>query len=459
MTSVNTKVDGVASAQRERGHDSDVYLSTLKAKIMYGGTSYTFSNMSSTSTQQYLLYASLLLGSIGTYHALKDGVSPTLDSEVSISDVLSRGDISSADLTTMFTQLSRKVDENAAAKAANSTTIGTVAGDTTALRADVDTLSLSIGAVDAFLASFNSKSTDVHNMLADVEATLTSLTAFNNSSSIFPVEIDSAYVTNLSKRIGLMETSATSSKQAAFTARDGAEINKASLARLKTSVDMLTTEFSSAKIASGQVAQLTAQVQASTPASSSITAMTSRLNGLTTESQDIATRLSGLETWKAGKVNESRSVTLDSSASQISQSVLDRMTDEENIADTNDVNIATLRSDVNLNTDDIAVFSVDLQQQISLNKAATNAVSLKADTTDDAITNILTPRVTVVETDIASLEAEDVHIKSRILALEEAEPLAAAARGVISADVAGVASRITANETAVTDLEDDVELQ
>lgn len=412
----------------------------------------------SDKTTQYLLYASLLLGSVGTYHALKHGMPPALDSEASIAGALSSGDISSADLTAMLTQLSRKVDENTAAKARNSETIVSVAEDTTEIRSEVEQLAGSISAVDAFLQSFNSKSTDVHNKLADMEATLTTLTSFSGSAASAPVEVDSAYVTTLAKRVGLLETSSTSSKEAAFTARDDAQVNKGSLAKIKTSVDTLRTEFSAAKIASGQVAQLAEKLESVSPSSTAVAAMTTRLNGLTSESQRLAERLLGLEKWKEAKANDAKNVSSDSSSAEISEAMKTRLTDVEIVADTNQVNMTTLRNDVDINTDDISTFQTDLQEQISINKSAISAVDMKAYTTDDNLLNIWTPRVDSIEADVAELEAADIRVKTRITALEEAETLASAARDIITSDLAGVALRVTDAETSITDLEDDVEL-
>lgn len=191
---------------------------------------------------------------------------------------------------------------------------------------------------------------------------------------------------------------------------------------------------------------------------SELNGVISQLDDLTIDSQAIAERLLGLETWRTSKVNASRSVTVNSSPAEISQSIMDRLTDVESLGDSNDVNIATLRNDVNLNTDDVSAFSVNLQEQISTNKAAISAVDLKVDITDDNIANILTPRLDDIEADITLLGGEDTNMKSRIKALEEAEPLATAARDLIGTDLVSVAQRVTNNETAVTDLEDDIEL-
>lgn len=208
----------------------------------------------SDNTTRYLLYASLLLGSIGTYNAVKDSLAPALDSEDSISAALSTGDLSSADVVTMITQLSRKVDENTAAKEANATTISAVAADTDTLRADVNIFADSISDIENFLDNYNSKTTSVHAQLSEVEAIVASLLQFERQQGEgSAVEVDSNYVTKLSNRVGLLETTTITSKEAAFSARDYAETNKAALARLKSSVETLTNEFSSAKIASGQV--------------------------------------------------------------------------------------------------------------------------------------------------------------------------------------------------------------
>ncbi|CAM9700720.1 unnamed protein product [Ectocarpus sp. 6 AP-2014] len=412
----------------------------------------------SDNTTRYLLYASLLLGSIGTYNAVKDSLTRSLDSEDSISAALSTGDLSSADVVTMMTQLSRKVDENTAAKAANSTTISVVAADTDTLRSDVNIFADSISEMETFLDSYNSKSTGVHAQLSEIEAMVTSLVQSDRQQQDgSPVEVDSNYVTKLSNRVVLLETTTTTSKEAAFSARDYAETNKAALAKLKSSVETLTNEFSSAKIASGQVAQLAEQVQSTSPAASAITAMTTRLNGLTAESQGVSERVAGLESWRASKLAETQSVGLDSSPAELTEAVLIRLADAELVSDGNSGKLLTLRSDVDVNTDDIAVFSVDLQGQISLNKSAISAVDLKADTTIDNVTNILNPRLDAVETDIIALEEVNVSVNTRVSNLEDAVPLATAERGIIAEDVTTVAERVTDTQANLNDLTDDIE--
>lgn len=158
------------------------------------------------------------------------------------------------------------------------------------------------------------------------------------------------------------------------------------------------------------------------------------------------------------KVNATRSVTTNSSPAEISQSVLDRLVDVESLGDINEVNIATLRNDANLSTDDVSAFSVNLQEQISIDNSAISAADLKIDTTDDNIANILTPRIDDVEADITQLGGEDADMKIRIKALEDDKPLASAARDLIATDLVGVAQRVTNNDTAISDLEDDIEL-
>ena len=409
------------------------------------------------NTAKYLLYASLLLGSIGTFHALKDGVTPALDSQVAVAGLLTNGDASSADLTELLTQLSSKVDENAKAKAANTSTIMSVAEDTTEIRSEVDELAISISAVDAFLLSFNNQSTNVHSKLAEIDATLATLTSFNSSEAGSPVEVDSAYVTNLSKRIDLLQTSLDSSSTSATLARADAETNKGSIASIKTSVDTLRTEFSSAKIASGEVAQVKEDLQSTSPSSASITAMTTRLNGLTTENQRLAERLVGLEGWREAKADDAKNLSSDSSAAEISESVLNRLVDVEIVADTNKLNVDSVRTDVDINTTDITDFQADLQEQISLNKSAIAAVELKADTTDDSLLDIWTPRVNAIEDDVKDLLAHDITVNTKLTALEEAGPIASTARQIIADNLVGVAERVTNAETAISGLEDDME--
>ena len=91
-----------------------------------------------------------------------------------------------------------------------------------------------------------------------MHAALSTLNSFEPSSD--SVDVDSTYVKNLSKRISLVETSNTSSKEAAFEARDASVANKANLASLKSVVDSVTQQISTTRVSCGQVAQLAEQV-------------------------------------------------------------------------------------------------------------------------------------------------------------------------------------------------------
>ena len=66
-----------------------------------------------SGTNQYVLYTALLLGSIGAYGAYGDSLTNSNSSaEGLFSEAISNGDVSSADLTSVLTELGKKVDEN-----------------------------------------------------------------------------------------------------------------------------------------------------------------------------------------------------------------------------------------------------------------------------------------------------------------------------------------------------------
>ena len=368
--------------------------------------------MSTTSTQ-YLLYASLVLGSIGTYNALKDGMAPP-------------GAVS-------------------------------IGGANLKLEDDVVDLAGSMRAVESFLDSFNNKSTSLHAELLDVQHTLDTLSSFESSSDSSAVDVDSTYVKNLSKRITLVETSNTSSKEAAFHARDTSEANKATLQSLKSLVDSVTQQISTTRVSSGQVAQLAEQVKSGTGGSADLTAMQSRVNGLTRESEALASRLVGVETWVQGRKSASLNVTTASGSAEVSQATLDNIIDLQSSVDVNTGNIFTLRSDVDINTDDISTMSTDLQGQISQNKADTSAVKLIADGTVSDIDNLHLPRISDLEAKVLALTDTDTTTGTRLGLVEAEVPLAQAARGILSDDLVSLSQRVTDNTNSIGDIEDDLD--
>lgn len=411
-----------------------------------------YTNMSDNASK-YLLYISLILGSIGTYNAISSSMSSSPGSEEAFSELLTGGQMSSSDLTAMLSEMSRKVDEISAAKAANDTTISTVTSSMSLIKTDVDTLSSSLSAYEAFVDSFNSKSSDIHIEMAHVQSALSALTDFGDATSGTPVEVDSTFVTNLSKRIALLEASTTTSKEASLLARGNSELNKGTIARLNTSVKTLQTEFTAVDLAISEVTQLKEQVNSGT-ASSAISAMTTRLNGLTSESESISSRLVGVETWVQGRVDTSKSVTVDAGAGAVTQAVLDRLTDAEGLTDINSNDILTITGDVNTNTADIGAFVPDLQEQISTNKSNTSAVLDKADSTLLTISGVINPRISDVEADIETLTAKDLALDTKIELVEGALPLAATARELLSADLVAVSQRVTDNLDSIGNIED-----
>lgn len=368
--------------------------------------------MSTTSTQ-YLLYASLVLGSIGTYNALKDGMAPP--------GAVSQG------------------------------------GANLKLEDDVVDLTGSMRAVESFLDSFNNKSTSLHAELADVQYTLDTLTSFESSSDSSAVDVDSTYVKNLSKRLTLVETSNSSSKEAAFYARDTSEANKANLQSLKSLVDSVTQQISTTRVSSGQVAQLAEQVKSGTGGSADITAMQSRVDGLARESEALAARLVGVETWVQGRKSASLNVTADSGSAAVSQATLDNIVDLQGAVDLNTSNIFTLRTDVDINTDDISTMGTDLQGQISQNKSDISAVKLIADGTVSDIDNLHLPRISDLESKVLALTETDTTTGTRLELVEAEVPLAQAARGILSTSLAELAESVTANKNAIGDIEDDLD--
>ena len=369
--------------------------------------------MSTTSTQ-YLLYASLLLGSIGTYNALKDGMAPGAI----------QGDGTSASSITL---------EN-----------------------DIAGLSGSMRAVESFVDSFNNKSTSLHAELADVHSALKTLSSLESSDGS-AVDVDSKYVKNLSKRISLVETSNTSSKEAAFYARDISEANKANLEGLKSLVDSVTQQISSTRETSGQVAQLAKDVRSGKGRNHDFTAMESRVNGLTTESEELARRLVGVETWMEGRKSASVNVTAADGSAAVSQATLDNIADLQSSVDVNSSNISTLITDVNINTDDISTMNTELQEQISQNKSDTSAVKLKADGLVSDMDTLHLPRIAGIEATLSTLTETDTTTSTRLELVEAEVPLAQAARGILTDDLVALSERVTQNTNSIGDIEDDLD--
>ena len=365
--------------------------------------------MSTTSTQ-YLLYASLVLGSIGTYNALKDGMAQQPGA----------------------------------------------GGDNFKLGDDIADLSASMSAVESFLDSFNNKSTSLHAELADVHAALSTLNSFESSSES-SVDVDSTYVRNLSKRISLVETSNTSSKEAAFEARDTSVANKASLASLKSVVDGVTQQISATRVTSGEVAQLAEQVNSGMGGNHDFTAMDSRVNGLTRESEALATRLVGVETWVQGRKNASLNVTADAGSAAVSQATLDNITDLQSAVDLNTTNIETLIIEVDTNTDNISLVSTGLQEQITQNKSNTNAVKTTADGLVSDMNTLHLPRISDIEAKVLALTDMDTSTGTRLDLVEGEVPLAQAARGILTDDLVSLSERVTKNTNSIGDIEDDLD--
>eukprot|EP00752_Nemacystus_decipiens_P004391 g4014.t1 len=325
------------------------------------------------------------------------------------------------------------------------------------LEDDVAHLTGSMRGFGSFVDSFNNKSTPLHAELADVRFTLNTLTSFETSSDSSAVDVDSTYVKNLSKRLALIETSSTSSKEAAFHARDTSELNKATLESLKSLVDNVSQQISTARATSGQVAQLAEQVKSGAGGTTDFTAIESRVDGLMRESEALATRLVGVETWVQGRRSASLNVTADAGSAAVSQATLDNIVDLQGAVDLNSGNIFTLRTDVDINTDDISALATDLQGQISQNKSNIGAVKLTADGTASDIDNLHLPRISDLEEKVLALAGTDTSTNTRLELVEAEVPLAQAARGILSDDLASLSERVTNNTNSIGDIEDDLD--
>ncbi len=413
----------------------------------------------SEKTTKYMLYIALILGSIGTYNALLGSSSPTTTTtgnEETIASALENGDLTRADLTEMLTQLSRKVDENAQAKKANTSTIVSVNEKAADLRTDFDSLISKVDDTSIFVQNFNNEATPLHNKLVDMESKVDALTSFEESNVSTPVDIDTDYVTNLSKRLSLVETSNKTSKEAAFSARDETVVNTNSIIKLKNSIDSLTTQIASVNQVDTKVTQLTEKVDGSS-SNTAISAVTTRVNSLTSENEALAARLIGVETWVNNRTENAKAASVTSETGVVTQAVLDRIVDVESLADTNSVNLLTITGNVDTNTADIGAFIPDLQEQISINKSEISSVLDKADTTISTIANIVTPRISDNEADIVALQSKDLEWKRRIEIIEESQPIADTAREILGSDIVSVSERVTKNLVAIGNIEDALE--
>lgn len=178
------------------------------------------------------------------------------------------------------------------------------------------------------------------------------------------------------------------------------------------------------------------------------------------ELQAIADRVLSVETWVNKKKESVRQVASDPNATpqEISESVLERLSDVESSAFTNDQNIFTLRTDVDQNISDISFNTGDLQGQITTNKTHADGIETTADTNASDITDIIKPELTSLSTNISGLETDLQGLGSRLDTIELARPLEATERETLASDILAVSGRVTANLDAIQSIEDDLEL-
>lgn len=371
----------------------------------------------SIDQQQYMMYAALLVGSLGAYGAY--GAMTSKKSQ-GISDLFESGDVEH--LASKFSDMSAKVDQTLEIKNA----LENIAKDTNL-------------AID-FVNNFNSKSTTVHSRLQDLEkkCSLASTLDLNSGSSGNDI---------LSPAIALLEEALNATKEVSYAARDKANINSGSVAQMQTSLNQLEKDKGLLTKISSNFAGVNERLDSS---STRLAALDSRLSNLGLEEDSITARITSLENWKDSRIQSVRT-------SDSTDSTTTRMIDVESMVDTNAHNISALMGKVDSNMVDIASRFPDFQEQISLNKSNIAAAKTLADANLRTQTDIVNPRLSDIETSLRDLESLDMRVVSRIDLLESSKPVEAAERATILNDVTRLASRVTSAEVAVDNNTDMIE--
>ena len=437
-----------------------------------------------STTNQYLLYTALVLGSVGTYGALKSrGVDlnsifdPSSGSrssaEVSFSEILSdSSNVSISDLTVLLDKLSKTVDTNSQANSANSRSLKSVVETSSFLQSEIEDLKYAGSRANRLVDNFNNNSTLVHSRLSDLESTVDVLGSFgtgsgsaSGSNSESDIVVDEVYVKQLGSKISLLESSIKSSKEASFSAQDKSEINSDTIAGLKSSVDTLVNGYTKMKGFEGRLTELADVVESNTGASH-FAAISKRVESLSSKSDGMLERVNGVETllqnmkeignfgnfgdsFNSG--NSVDAVAVDSGGNT------ELMIDIKTASDVNSQSILALRGKVDSNAMDIATFVPDLQEQISTNKSELNAISIQSDANLETLESLVNPRLSSLEENMENLKSVDSGISSRLDVLDSSRELEAAQMSTLASDVVDVSERVTSNLDMISGLRDDLE--
>ena len=377
--------------------------------------------MATTSaTNQYLLYLSLVLGSIGTYNALMANTgAPDPDSEEEkISTTLSKhGALLKSELTSMLTQLSRKIDQNSSGNTANSETIASVLNGTSTLRSDVDSLAASVSEADLFLKKFNQKDTGVHAKLKSLESRLEIVAGLSQDISE-SASVDEEYVKTLTKRVALLESSSASSNEAASSAQDTSDANAGAIAKLRGSVDVLMKGYGDVNTISGKVAMLTEKVNGGrSQSSAALTAMSTRLDGLTGQNEALSARVASVAKWVQDQVESAKTdsgrnqkVLLqnerDEDETVTVQDIANRVMDiNSEAARATRVQLESLAKRAEETNSKLHEFAPKAMDRIEHNEDRITAMQTRHDGLRESAEKVIFPKIAEIEADVRKLES------------------------------------------------------
>lgn len=369
---------------------------------------------------QYLIYLSLILAVVSIYTSLMGGKS--LDSEVAISEVVAKGEISPSELSEMITQLARRVDKNASAKDSNANSINNVLETTGQLKTEMNALSSTTTGLNRFIQSYNNGSTELHGQISDLESKLDVLTSLETITG-GEVEVDETFVRNIGTKVSLLETSLKTTKESALAAKGTSNVNAGVIATMKASVENLHSGYDNINILEGKVVALSEKLNTDS-SGTAIESITKRVNGLTLDRDNLDTRVSDVEDWVESRKNADLSASTSSSASsgEISQAVINRLAAVEQVSGTNKTNISNLSGNTEVDTSFISELDTKLQKQITENKEEIASVLVKTNSNLNNVTTQVNPRLDTIETKLGELDQADETWKNRIEALEGVEP-------------------------------------
>ncbi|AAR26873.1 FirrV-1-A49 [Feldmannia irregularis virus a] len=381
--------------------------------------------MSSASAQQYVLYASLILGAVGTYGTLLRKSSRQSSGEDSMANLFETGDVSS--FSTALSELSADMRS--------------VTSQSSELESSIHELKQETSLAVDFVTNFSKKETTLHSRVKDAENALAILAGKTKTT----VAGDTGVA---SQAFSLLESSLESIQEVSYAARDKADLNSGNIAQLKTTMSTLTKDAGTVSSLSSSVDSLNTRVDLL-----SLTDVKHDMKALSLRNDNVEERLAGMETWMHNKINSGRVEDNSSDGTTITTDN-SRIVDIEALVDINAQHIVSIAGKVDTNSLDIATFTPDFQEQLTTTKSDMNVIGTQVDTTLATLNDVVLVRLDHLDARTLELKTIDIGIGSRIEALELAKPLESAERAVLAEDIVRVSERVTANTTKIDGIED-----